>query len=546
MIEDATTLGDLLDKAAETWPEHEAIVYEDQRITYLQLHERVQRLAISLMRLGVQKGDKIAVLLTNLPQWAYAEYAIDKIGAVVVPLNTRYSVNELAHILEHSDATGLVMMDRFQKMNYVAMMKEICPELETFDSRNPVCENLPFLKHIILHGKTRTRGTVSFTDLFGDYNEREREELIRRQGGIMPDDLAHLPYTSGTTGRPKGVMTSHDQYIRFNQGFIKGIGGFTDKDRLLVAPPFSHNFGNSQGILTPAFCGAASIIIEAFDAKKCLELIQKEKCTFFAGSPTMYIKMLRDENFESYDLSSLRSGLIAAAPAPVAIIEEIKTRMGIETLVNGFGMTENSVGTSMTRPGDPPEVLSETVGRPIWPDYEVKVVDIKTREDLPAGQEGELCTRGPLIMKGYYKMPEATSKLVDHEGWFHTGDMAMIDENGYIRITGRLSDVFMPGGLNVSPEDVENVLYTHPKIKQVTVLGVPDEVLGEVGAAFVEVKEEETLSDQEIIDFCKGRLANYKVPKYILFTSDFPLTTSGKVQRFVLKDRAVKELDLSK
>jgi len=546
MIEDIRTLGDLLDKAAETWPEHEAIVYEDQRITYRQLHERVQRLAISLIRLGVQKGDKVAVLLTNLPQWAYAEYAVDKIGGVVVPLNTRYSVNELAHVLAHSDATTLVMMDRFQKMDYMAMLKEICPELEALDSRNPDCENLPFLRHIVLHGKTRTKGTLNLTDLFGDYNEREREELIKRQGGIMPDDIAHLPYTSGTTGTPKGVMTTHRQYIRFNLGFTKGIGGFTDKDRLLVAPPFSHNFGNSQGILTPAFCGAASIIIEAFDAKKCLELIQKEKCTFFAGSPTMYIKMLRDENFESYDLSSLRSGLIAAAPSPVAIIEEIKSRMGVKTLVNGFGMTENSVGTSMTRPEDPPEVLSKTVGRPIWPDYEVKVTEIQTGEDLPPGREGELCTRGPLIMKGYYKMPEATAKLVDQDGWFHTGDMATIDENGYICITGRLSDVFMPGGLNVSPEDVENVLYTHPKIKQVTVLGVPDEVLGEVGAAFVEVKEEETLSDREIIDFCKGRLANYKVPKYILFTSDFPLTTSGKVQRFALKDRAVKALDLSK
>lgn len=546
MIEGARTLGELIDKAVETWPEHEAIVYEDQRITYWQLHERVQRLAISLLRLDVQKGDKVAVLLTNLPQWAYAEYAIDKIGGVVVPLNTRYSVNELAHVLAHSDATTLVMMDRFQKRDYVVMLKEICPELETSESRNPVCARLPFLKHIILYGKKRAKWTLNLTDLFGDYNEREREELSKRQGGTMPDDLAHLPYTSGTTGRPKGVMTSHDQYIRFNLGFIKGIGGFTDKDRLLVAPPFSHNFGNSQGILTPAFCGAASIIIEAFDAKKCLELIQKERCTFFAGSPTMYIKMLRDENFESYDLSSLRSGLIAAAPAPVAIIEEIKSRMGMEALVNGFGMTENSVGTSMTRPEDPPEILSKTVGRPIWPDYEVKVVDIRTEKDLPAGQEGELCTRGPLIMKGYYKMPEATAKLMDQDGWFHTGDMATIDENGYIRITGRLSDVFMPGGLNVSPEDVENVLYTHPKIKQVTVLGVPDEVLGEVGAAFVEVKKEETLDDQEIIDFCKGRLANYKVPKYILFTSDFPLTTSGKVQRFVLKDRAVKELDLSK
>jgi fatty-acyl-CoA synthase len=361
---------------------------------------------------------------------------------------------------------------------------------------------------------------------------------------VGPDDIAHLPYTSGTTGKPKGVMTTHRQYIRFNRGFIKGIGGFTDRDRLCVAPPFSHNFGNSQGILTPAFCGAASVLIESFDARECLALIEKEHCTFFAGSPTMYVKMLRDENFSKYDLTSLRAGLIAAAPAPVAIIEEVQDRMGIQTLVNGFGMTENSVGTSMTRPGDPPEVLSRTVGKPLWPDYEVKVVDIQSGADLPAGQEGEFCTRGPLIMKGYYKMERETSELIDEDGWFHTGDMAVIDDAGYIQITGRLKDVFMPGGLNVSPEEVENVLYGHSKIKQVSVLGVPDEVMGEVGAAFVELKDGTDAGEEEIIGFCKGRLANFKIPRYILFTNDFPMTSSGKVQRFILRERAVRQLGL--
>ena len=252
--------------------------------------------------------------------------------------------------------------------------------------------------------------------------------------------------------------------------------------------------------------------------------------------------MLRLDGFSGYDLSSLRAGLIAAAPAPVAIIQEIQSKMGIQVLVNGFGMTENSVGTSMTRPGDPPEILSETVGKPLWPDYEVKIVDINTGRDLAPGMEGELCTKGSFIMKGYYKMPEETANAVDGDGWFHTGDMAVIDKSGYIRITGRKKDIFMPGGLNVSPEEVESLIFTHPGVKQVAVLGVPDEELGEVGAAFVEMKDGEKASEKEIISFCKGKIANFKVPKYVFFTTDFPMTASGKIQRFILKDRAAKKL----
>lgn len=545
MLEDVKTLAELIDRAAEKWPDHEAIIHGEERISYSELRERADRLAVSLLKLRIRKGEKVAVLFTNLPQWAYSEYAIEKIGGIVVPINTRYSVHELEYILHHSDATTLIMMDRFQKTDYAAMLQSICPELrgsEPGDLRSP---RLPLLKNVIISGERVVEGAIAFNSLLEEHTEKEHGHLMELQRQIEPDDIAHLPYTSGTTGKPKGVMTTHRQYIRFNTGFIRGIGGFTEMDRLCVAPPFSHNFGNSQGILTPAFCGAASVLLESFDAKRCLELIDREQCSFFAGSPTMYVKMLRDENFPKYDLTSLRAGLIAAAPAPVAIIEEVQKRMGINTLVNGFGMTENSVGTSMTRPGDPPETLSRTVGKPLWPDYEVRVVDIQTGAELSAGQEGELCTRGPLIMKGYYKMEKETAELIDNEGWFHTGDMAVIDEAGYIQITGRLKDVFMPGGLNVSPEEVENVLYEHPKIKQVSVLGVPDDVMGEVGAAFVELKVGERATAQEIIDFCKGRLANFKIPRYIFFTRDFPVTSSGKVQRFVLRERAVRELGLS-
>jgi len=544
MITDISSLGELIDRAAETWPKNEAIIYQGDRITYGELRNRVNRLACALMDLGVEKGDKVAVLFTNLPQWFYAEYAIDKIGGVVVPINTRYSLNELSHILHHSDTKTILMMERSYGHDYVEQLKTLCPTFLKILRGSLKCDRLPLLKNIIISGPTGYPGTFDFDALIEPIRNQDLEGLKQIQQQIQGDDIAHLPYTSGTTGKPKGVMTSHFQYIRFNLGFINGIGGFTEHDRLLVAAPFSHNFGNSQAILTPAFCGAASVLIESFDATKCLELIEKEKCTFFAGTPTMYIRMLRHEDFSAYDISSLRAGLIAAAPAPIPLIHEIKNRMGIEILVNGFGMTENSVGTSMTRPEDPPEILSETVGKPLWPDYEIQVVDTETGIALPYGKEGELCTRGPLVMKGYYKMAEETAKLIDNEGWFHTGDLAVIDPSGNIRITGRLKDIYMPGGLNVSPEEVEEVLFTHPKVKQVSVLGVPDNDLGEVGAAFVELKAGETASDREIIESCQGRLAKFKIPRYILFTNEFPMTTSGKIQRFVLRKRAIRELRL--
>ncbi len=257
----------------------------------------------------------------------------------------------------------------------------------------------------------------------------------------------------------------------------------------------------------------------------------------------MYIKMLQHPDFGKFNLTSLKLGLIAAAPAPVKLIQDIMDRMGIQTLIHGYGMTENSVGTSMTTPGDSPQIISTTVGKP-FPGVQVKVVDTQTGEDLPSGQEGELCTKGRLIMKGYYKMPEELTKLIDKNDWFHTGDLALIDKNGYIRITGRLKDVFMPGGLNVSPEEVENILYTHPKIKQVSVIGVPDPVMGEVGMAFLELKEGEKATEEEIIGFCRGKMANFKVPRYVRFTNEFPMTSTGKVQRFKLKERAKQEMAL--
>jgi fatty-acyl-CoA synthase len=543
MIEEAKTLGDLLDKASEKWPDREAIVFKKERISYRKYREKVDGLAKALLNIGIRKGDKVSVLFSNRPEWSISEYSIDKIGAMVVPINTRYKSQELEYILHHSDSTTLLMMDRFLEIDYMAMLHEICPELSRSEPGRLKSPKLPFLRNIICLSNQRYPGTYNFYELLDVGSElKNDEELEQAKAQVNEEDVAHIPYTSGTTGFPKGVMTTHYQYLWFNSSFARNIG-LREEDRLCVPPPFCHNFGNSQGIHTPTLCGSCSVIVEYFDSFVCLDAIERERCTFFAGTPTMYIKMLQHPDFEKFDLTSLKLGLIAAAPAPVKLICDIMDRMGIKTLIHGYGMTENSVGTTMTRPGDSPEIISTTVGKP-FPGVQVKVVDPNTGEDLQSGKEGELCTKGRLIMKGYYKMPEESAKLIDRNGWFHTGDLAVIDEEGYIRITGRLKDVFMPGGLNVSPEEVENVLYSHPKIKQVSVVGVPDPVMGEVGMAFVELKEGEKASEQEIIEFCKGKMANFKVPKYVRFTNEFPMTSTGKVQRFKLRERAIQEMGL--
>jgi fatty-acyl-CoA synthase len=542
LIENAKTLGDLLDKAAERWPDREAIVFKGQRIGYARYREQVDWMAKALLEIGVKKGDKVSVLLSNRPEWSISEYAIDKIGAVVVPVNTRFKSHELEYILNHSDSTTLIMVDEFLDINYMAMLHEICPDISQCKPGD-LKSSLPFLRNVICVSGQEYPGTYDF-DAFLRFGSglTNDAELDLAKGRVHEEDIAHIPYTSGTTGSPKGVMTSHYQYLWFNSAFARNIG-LTEEDRLAVPPPFCHNFGNSQGIHTPTLCGSCSVIVEYFDPLMCLETIEREKCTFFAGTPTMYIKMLQHPDFEKFDLRSLKSGLIAAAPAPVKLIRDIMDQMGIKILIHGYGMTENSVGTSMTRPGDSPETISTTVGKP-FPGAEVKVLDTDTGKDVSTGQQGELCTKGRLIMKGYYKMPELSAQLVDEAGWFHTGDLAIIDDNGYIKITGRLKDVFMPGGLNVSPEEVENILYTHPKIKQVSITGVPDSVMGEVGMAFVELKEGQEADEREIIEFCKEKMANYKVPRYVRFVTDFPMTSTGKVQRFKLREQAIRELGL--
>lgn len=544
MLEDVKTLGGLVDRAAEKWPDREAIVFGQDRMRYHDFRNKVDQLGKALLNLGIRKEDKVSILLSNRPEWSISEYALDKIGAIVVPINTRYKTHELNYILHHSDSTTLILMDSCLGIDYMAMLREICPELSKCEPGKLRSSKVPFLKNIICLSKVRHRGTYDFYELLEMGSKfRNDKDFESAQAQVHEEDVAHIPYTSGTTGFPKGVMTTHYQYLWFNTSFARNIG-LTQNDRLCVPPPFCHNFGNSQGIHTPTLCGSCSVIVEYFEPILCLETLEREHCTFFAGTPTMYIKMLQHPDFKKFNLSSLKLGLIAAAPAPVKLIRDIMEQMGIQVLIHGYGMTENSVGTSMTRPGDSPEIISTTVGKP-FPGAQVKIVDIHTGVDLPSGEEGELCTKGRLIMKGYYKMPVESAQLIDSEGWFHTGDLALVDKNGNIKITGRLKDVFMPGGLNVSPEEVENVLFANPKIKQVSVVGVPDPVMGEVGMAFVELKETEKATEKEIIEFCKDKMANYKVPRYVRFVHEFPMTSTGKIQRFILRRQAIAGMNLS-
>ncbi|MDY7039138.1 MAG: AMP-binding protein, partial [Thermodesulfobacteriota bacterium] len=466
-----------------------------------------------------------------------------KIGAVLIPINTRFKTHELEYVLHHSDSSTLIMNKEFLGINYVDMISDICPELARSEPGTLNSERLPLLKRVICSGEKAPAGMYSLEAVMEWGNDYDQDNALSEvKAGISTDDIAHIPYTSGTTGNPKGVMTTHKQYLWFNNNVVDVLE-MTENDRFITSLPFCHNYGNCAGIYFPALSGGTSIILEYFNPPEVLKIIEKEKGTVVYGTPTMYIKMLEEPDFGKYDYSSLRLALTAAAPASVKLIEDIRKNFGGAHVLNGYGMTENSVGTSLTRFGDSPEIISTTVGRPMK-GASVKVVDTETGEDLPPGKEGEFCTKGILVMKGYYKMPEETARLIDKDGWFHTGDLAILREDGYIKISGRLKDVIMPGGLNFSAVEVEDFITTHPAVQQVAVVGIPDEVMGEIGMAFVKLKSGRTSTEEEILNHCKGNLANYKVPKYVKFVDDFPLTPLEKIQKFKLKDQAVKELGL--
>jgi len=540
------TLGVVLEKVGARYPKQEAIISGEQRITYETLMHRVDSMANALLKMGVKKDDKVAIWMGNIPEWVYAHFACIKIGAPVVPLSTRYKVHELEYILRQSDSTTLFMMDHFLKIDYIPMIYELCPELKECQPGDLRCERLLLLKRVVIVGEQSYPGMLDYNQVLKSGEDyASSAELKKAQEAVEPEDVYIIPFTSGTTGFPKGVVTTHYQYMRIMSA-VSARFQMTEEDRILVVSPFSHNMGNMTGMLLGGCNGACILPMESFDPGEALRLIDEEKVSKFTGSPTMYIMMLDHADFPQRDTTSIKAAVIGGADVSPDLVRTIMDKMGINDLISAYGLTENTGVSTMSQPGDPPEIVANTAGKLIFDDCELKVLDPETGGEVPRGTQAEFCSRGFYVMKEYYKQPEETKKAFNKDGWFRTGDLGTMDEKGYIKITGRLKDMFITGGVNAYPAEIESFLMTHPKISMVAVTGVPDRRMGEVAIAFVKLKEGETATEEEIISFARGKMANYKAPKYVKFVDDFPMTATGKIQKFVLKETAVSELGLDK
>jgi fatty-acyl-CoA synthase len=538
------TLGSILDRVGTMYPKQEAMVCGAERVTYDTLLDRVNSIANAMLKMGIKKGDKVAIWMSNIPEWVYIHFACVKIGAPVIPINTRYKVHELEFILKQSDSTTLFMMDKFLKIDFTPMIYEVCPELKTAKPGDLNSKTLPLLKRVIVVGEQSYPGMIDYKNVVEsgkDYKNSTALDKVLKS--VQPEDTYLIPFTSGTTGFPKGVVTTHDQYVRVIIGFSKRFQ-MTEQDRILVVSPFYHNMGNMAGMTLGVCHGACILPMESFDPGEGLRLIDEEKASNFSGSPTMYIMMLDHADFPKRDTTSIKSCIIGGADVSPDLVRTIQDKMGIKDVISAYGMTENSGISTCSQPGDPIELIANTAGKLMFDDCELKIVDPETGAEVPPDTQGEIRTRGWYVMKEYYKQPEETAKAFDENGWFHTGDLGTMDKNGYIKITGRLKDMFITGGVNAYPAEIESFLMTHPKISMVAVTGVPDRRMGEVAMAFIKLKEGQATTEEEIITFAREKMANYKAPKYVKFVDDFPMTATGKIQKFVLKDTAVEELGL--
>lgn len=538
------TMGQLLEHMAIKYPDNDALVYPDQglRYSYKEFNAICDGVAKGLLAMGVGKGDHIAIWATNVPQWVVLQFASAKIGAILVTVNTNYKAVELEYVLKQSDTTTLFLVSGFKDTDYVETLYSVVPELRNAEPGQLRSERLPFLKNVIFLGERDYAGMRRWHDLEVLGAGVENDQLSAVQKLLDEHQVINMQYTSGTTGFPKGVMLTHHNVI--NNGFNIGeCMRFTEKDRLCIPVPFFHCFGCVLGVMACVTHGSTMVPVETFSAEAVLRTVQTERCTALHGVPTMFIAELDHPTFGRYDLSSLRTGIMAGSPCPTEVMKRVIREMYMTEITIAYGQTESSPVITQTRTDDPVELRVATVGRAL-PDVEVKIADIETGQSLPPGRQGELCTRGYLVMKGYYKMPDETARVIDEDGWLHTGDLAVMDENGYCKITGRIKNMIIRGGENIYPREIEEFLYTHPKVADVQVYGVPDVKYGEQVMAAIKLKENTSATSEEIQGFCRGRIANYKVPRYIKFVDEFPMTASGKIQKFKLREMAIMELQL--
>ncbi|MGN7469005.1 AMP-binding protein [Brevibacillus sp. SAFN-007a] len=539
------TIGNLLDEAASLYREKEALVYQERslRYSFAQFQELCNQAARGFMSLGIQKGEHIAIWAPNVPEWVISQFATAKMGGVLVTVNTSYRVHELEYLLRQSESTTLLLVDGYRDANYLEMIREICPELATCEPGALVSKRLPKLRNVVYLGEERQPGMFVWQDLLDRAELVSEEERRLRQESLAPDDVINMQYTSGTTGFPKGVMLSHVNIVN-NAIKVAECQGLRVGDRVCIPVPFFHCFGCVMGTLACVATGATMVPVIAFDPGLVLSIVEAERCTALYGVPTMFIAELNHPTFEQRDLSSLRTGIMAGSLCPIEVMKKVVDKMGIRDITIAYGQTESSPVITQTRPEDSIERKVSTVGR-LHEGVEAKIIHPATGEIVPPGVQGELCTRGYLVMKGYYNMPDETAKAIDEEGWLHTGDLATVDEEGYYRITGRLKDMIIRGGENIYPREVEEFLYTHPKILDVQIVGVPDAKYGEQVLACIRVKPGETLTEEEVLAYCEGKIARFKTPRYVQIVDEYPMTASGKIQKYKLREQALATLGLA-
>lgn len=537
------TVGGLLDEVAQKYPERDALVYSDRdlKYSYHELNARVDKLAKGMLALGIGKGDHVGIWATNVPDWLTVFYATARIGAVFVTVNTSYKPAELEYVMAQSDMKALFLIDGYRDTDYVQAVYDLVPELKTMPRGSLNSARFPFLKSVIYIGPHQHHGMYGFAEVLELSSQASDDELARVKASLDPHDVVNMQYTSGTTGFPKGVMLTH--YGIINNGLSIGERQrFTGAERLCLPVPLFHCFGITLGVMAVLTHAATVVPLETFDPLMVLATIQKERCTAVYGVPTMFIAELTHPMFNMFDMSSLRTGIMAGSPCPEPVMRQVMEKMHCSEITIVYGLTEASPGITQTRTDDPVHVRVSTVGKP-FEGVEVKIIDPETGKTVRRGEPGELCSRGYNTMKGYYKMPQQTAEVLSPDGWLRTGDQAVEDDEGYIRITGRLKDVIIRGGENIYPKEVEDFLREIPGIRDIQIVAVPSEKYGEEAAAFVQLNGK-GLEPGEIQDFCRGKIARYKIPKYIFFTDSFPMTASGKIQKFKLREEAKRRLSL--
>ena len=541
------TIGDQFDLTAEKYPDNPALIARQQqvRLTYRELQEQVNQCAKGLLQLGLQKGQRIGIWSPNRVEWCVTQFATSKIGTILVNINPSYRLHELEYVLNQSGCTALIVSPSFKTSNYTEMIQALAPELQHSEAGKLKAEKLPELTTVIRMTSEKIPGMFTWDELMSAGSGVSDEQLAKVQREQEFDDPINIQYTSGTTGFPKGATLSHHNILN-NGYFVAGLQNLTHEDRLCIPVPLYHCFGMVMGNLGCITHGATMVYpSEGFEPLTVLQTVQEEKCTSLYGVPTMFIAELGHPDFAKFDYSSLRTGVMAGSPCPVEVMKKVQTLMNMHDVEICYGMTETSPVSMQTRIGSPLDKQVSTVGQ-IHPHLEVKIVNPATGQVVPIGETGELCTRGYSVMLGYWNNEEATTAAIDTARWMHTGDLAVMDEESYVNIVGRIKDLIIRGGENVYPREVEEYLYTHPKISDVQVIGVPDEKYGEEIMAWVMLKSGEQMTEEEVRNYCKGNIAHYKIPRYVKFVTAFPMTVTGKVQKYQMRQQSTEELGLQK